>query len=154
VVTASHLHGDGFEQFGGLDNALKGNPWLKGTNGQAVVMTSVIRNATVTDLCQSVNLVGINLVIKAGGGTNLVHASNLVLDSTDLSGDEADFSNIQIGPDASTLTEVPGITGHPYTFSQQADSVDITNVRQDDYASTAATFTLPNLSMSFQSKGC
>ena len=82
-----------------------------------------------------------------------MHATNLVLDSTDLTGD-ATFNNIQIGRDAGDLTQVPGIKGHAYTFSQQADSVDIKNVRQDNYASTASTFSLPHLSMSFQSKGC
>jgi hypothetical protein len=154
VVTADHLQGTNFQQYGDLDSGLKGNPWLKSSNGQAVVMTSVIGDAKVYNLCQSVNLVGINLVIRAGSGSTPVHATNLVLDSTDLSGSNATFDNIQIGRDASSLTQVPSIEGHPYTFAQQADSVDITNVRQDNYASTASTFSLPGLSMTFQSKGC
>ncbi|WP_194895489.1 DUF6230 family protein [Catenulispora pinisilvae] len=153
VVTADHLHGQNFEQFGGLDNALDGkNPWLKSSNGQAVVMTSVIGDATITNLCQSVNLVGINLVIRAGNKGTPVHATNLILDSTDLSGD-ATFQNIQIGRDASNLSE-DQVVGNKYTFGQQADTVDIDNVRQDSYATTASTFSLPGLDMSFQSKGC
>jgi hypothetical protein len=153
VVTADHLTGSNFQQYGNLDSALPGNPWLKSSNGQAVVMTSVIGDAKVYNLCQSVNLVGVNLVIRAGTGSTPVHATNLVLDGTDLSGN-ATFTNIQIGRDASNLTEVPSIEGHAYTFAQQADTVDITDVRQDNYASTASTFSLPNLSMTFQSKGC
>jgi hypothetical protein len=154
VVTADHLQGNNFQQFGGLDNAIdKNNPWLKSSNGQAVVMTSVIGDAKITNLCQSVNLVGINLVIRAGTGSKPVEATNLVLDSTDLSGD-ASFNNIQIGRDAGDLTEVPSVQGNKYTFAQQADSVSIDNVRQDSYATTASTFSLPGLSMSFQSKGC
>ena len=153
VVTADHLHGQNFEQFGGLDNALDSkNPWLKSSNGQAVVMTSVIGDATITNLCQSVNLVGINLVIRAGNKGTPVHATNLILDSTDLSGD-ATFQNIQIGRDASNLSE-DQVVGNKYTFGQQADTVDIDNVRQDSYATTASTFSLPGLDMSFQSKGC
>lgn len=153
VVTADHLHGDNFEQFGGLDNALDSkNPWLKSSNGQAVVMTSVIGDAKITNLCQSVNLVGVNLVIRAGTGSTPVHATNLILDSTDLSGD-ATFNNIQIGRDASNLSEDQTV-GPKYSFGQQADSVDIDHVRQDSYATTASTFSLPGLSMSFQSKGC
>src|SRR5690348_2653001 len=70
VVTADHLHGDNFQQFGGLDNAKDANnPWLKSSNGQALVMTSVIGDAKITNLCQSVNLIGINLVIRAGTGS-------------------------------------------------------------------------------------
>ena len=154
VVTADHLQGNNFQQFGSLDNAVdRNNPWLKSSNGQAVVMTSVIGEAKITNLCQSVNLVGINLVIRAGAGSKPVEATNLVLDSPDLSGD-ASFTNIQIGRDASDLTEVPGIQGSKYTFAQQADTVNIDNVRQDALATTASTFSLPGLSMSFQSKGC
>jgi len=157
VVTADHLHGQNFEQFGGLDRAVLNdkkceNPWLKSQNCQALVMTSVIGDAQITNLCQSVNLVGINLVIRAGSKGTPVHASNLILDSTDLSGD-ASFNNIQIGRDASDLSQ-DQIKGQPFTFGQQADTVDIDNVRQDSYATTASTFSLPGLSMSFQSKGC
>jgi len=154
VVTATHLHGDGFEQFGGLDNTAPGSPNLKQLDGQEFVMVTAIKDATVTNLCQSVNLAGsFNLIIKAGGSGKPVHATNLVLDSDFLQGDEADFNNIQIGGDASTFTEVPGITGPLGIFGQQADSVDINNVRQNNWASTAATFTLPNLTMSFSNNG-
>lgn len=163
VVTASHLHGDGFQQYGGLDYTLLNNdtkppkcdnPWLKSSNCQALVMTSVIGHAQITGLCQSVNLAGINLVIRAGNGSKKVDATNLVIDSPDLSGD-ASFTNIQIGRDASDVNEVPGYASpHKYTFAQQADTVDIDNIRQDAYATTASTFSLPGLSMSFQSKGC
>lgn len=153
VVTADHLHGENFQQFGGLDHGDPGNPWLKSTNGQALVMTSVIGDAKIYNMCQSVNLVGINLVIRAGTGSTPVHASDLVLDSTDLSGD-ATFNKISVGGDANDVSEVPSVKGHPFTFSQEADSVDIDNVRQDSYATTASTFSLPGLSMSFQSKGC
>lgn len=157
VVTADHLQGNNFEQFGGLDNTVKDdgqckNPWLKSQNCQAVVMTSVIGQAEITNLCQSVNLGGVNLVIRAGGGSKKVEASDLILDSTDLSGD-ANFTNIQIGRDASTLSQDPQ-TGREWTFGQQADKVTIDNVRQDSYATTASSFSLPGLSMSFQSKGC
>jgi len=158
VVTASHLHGSNFEQFAGLDTTLLNsqnkcdNPWLKSSNCQALVMTSVIGDAQITNLCQSVHLPGIDLVIRAGNKGTPVHASNLILDSTDLSGD-ATFQNIQIGRDASDLSEDTQ-KGPRYSFGQQADTVDIDNVRQDSYATTASTFTLPGLSMSFQSTGC
>jgi len=153
-VTASSLEGDGFQQYGGLDQTAPGSPNLQDENGQQVVFVSVIRNATVKDLCQSVNLVGTNLVIKAGGGAKAVHATNLVLDSDSLTGDEADFTNINIAQDASTLTQVPGLAGPLGVFGQQADHVTITNVKQHNWASTAATFSLPNLSMGFSDTGC
>jgi hypothetical protein len=59
-----------------------------------------------------------------------------------------------VGQDASTMNEVPNIAGPLGDFGQQADAVDIANVRQDNWATTAAQFSLPGLSMSFKSTGC
>ena len=83
-----------------------------------------------------------------------VHATNLVLDSDSLTGDEADFTNINIAQDASTLTQVPSLAGPLGVYGQQSDHVTITNVKQHNWASTAATFSLPNLSMGFSDTGC
>lgn len=154
TVTADKLDGVGFEQFGGLDNTAPGSPNLQDQNGQQLVMISAIKQATVTNMCQSVALPGINLVIRAGNKGTPVKATDLVLDSDTLSGDSAQFNNINIGQDASTLTAVPDVTGPLGDFAQQADTVTITNVRQNNWAATAASFSLPSLSMSFQSDGC
>ncbi|GAA2045404.1 hypothetical protein GCM10009839_56680 [Catenulispora yoronensis] len=153
-VTASSLHGEGFQQYGGLDQTADGSPNLQDENGQQLVFVSVIRKAEIHSLCQSVNLVGTNLLIKAGGGSKPVEATNLVLDSDSLTGDQADFQNINIGEDASQLHQVPKLAGPLGVFGQEADVVDITNVRQHNWAATAATFQLPNLSMTFSSDGC
>jgi hypothetical protein len=61
----------------------------------------------------------------------------------------ATFHNISIGLDAGTLTEDPGTTGTAGTFGEQADSVTIDNLNQDTWLTTAGTFTLPDLSLSF-----
>jgi hypothetical protein len=154
-VTASSLHGEGFAQYGGLDQTAPGSPNLQDENGQQLVFVSVISSATIHNLCQSVNLVGTNLLIKAGGGSKPVTATNLILDSDSLQGQEADFQNIDIGTDASSLDKVDkSLRGPLGVFGQQADVVDITNVRQHNWAATAATFKLPDLSMSFSDSGC
>lgn len=154
TVTASNLHGDGFEQWGFLDQTADGSPNLSDSNGQEVVMVSAIRSATLHDLCQSINLGGVYLVLTAGSGGTPVTATNLVVDSDQLSGSNATFTNINVGQDASTMNEVPNIAGPLGDFGQQADAVDIANVRQDNWATTAAQFSLPGLSMSFKSTGC
>lgn len=153
TITAHQLQGTGFEQFGSLDETASGSPNLTDTGGQELVMVSAIHSAQLTDLCQSINLGGIYLVLTAGSGSTPVKATNLVVDSTQLSGD-ADFGNISIGQDASTMTEVPGVTGPLGDFGQQADTVTINNLMQTNYATTASTFTLPGLSMSFENNGC
>ena len=152
TVTAKSLDGTGFEQFGGLDNMIPNSPNEGDTGGQVLVMTSAIKSATLDSLCQSVDLGGINLLIKAGSGSTKVTATNLTTDSTDLSGD-ASFGNIEIGNDASTLTKA-GVQGNKGVFSQQSDTVHIDNLRQTNYATTAGVFKLPGLKLSFSDSGC
>ncbi|MFF7448017.1 MULTISPECIES: DUF6230 family protein [unclassified Streptomyces] len=152
TVTAKELNGTGFEQFGGLDNMAPGSPNEGDTGGQVLVVTSAIKSATLDSLCQSVDLGGTNLLIKAGSGSQKVTATDLTTDSTELSGD-ASFTNIEIGNDASTLTKA-GVKGPIGVFSQQADTVRIANLRQTNYATTAAVFKLPGLKLSFSGSGC
>lgn len=152
TVTATELDGTGFEQFGGLDNMADGSPNAGDTGGQELVVTSAIKNATLTKLCQSVDLGGTNLLITAGGGEHKVEATDLTTDSTELSGN-ASFDNIEIGNDASTLTKA-GVQGPIGVFSQQADTVHIANLRQTNYATTAGVFKLPGLKLRFSDKAC
>jgi hypothetical protein len=152
TVTAKSLDGTGFEQFGDLDSMIPNSPNEGDTGGQVLVMTSAIKSATLDSLCQSVDLGGINLLIKAGSGSTKVTASNLTTDSTELSGD-ASFGNIEIGNDASTLTKA-GVQGKKGVFSQQSDTVHIDNLRQTNYATTAGVFKLPGLKLSFSDSGC
>ena len=144
-VTATQLRGTGFEQYGGMVSQANG--------AQHPVAISAIRNATLTNLCQSVAVGPFTLVLKAGGGGTAVSADNLVVDADQQSGD-ATFNNISIGQDASTLTEAPGNTGAVGGFGEQADSITINNLRQHTWLTTAGTFTLPGLSLSFSHSGC
>ncbi|MEU0026002.1 DUF6230 family protein [Streptomyces sp. NPDC006335] len=152
TVTATELNGTGFEQFGGLDNMADNSPNAGDTGGQVLVVTSAIKSATLTKLCQSVDLGGTNLLIKAGAGSRKVEATDLTTDSTEMSGN-ASFNNIEIGNDASTLTKA-GVKGPLGVFSQQADTVHIDDLRQTNYATTAGVFKLPGLKLSFSSTGC
>ncbi|MEU4094018.1 DUF6230 family protein [Streptomyces sp. NPDC026673] len=152
TVTATELKGEGFAQFGGLDSMAEGSPNEGDTGGQVLVVVSAIKKATLTNLCQSVDLGGTNLVITAGGGSEKVTAAGLTTDSTELSGDAA-FDDIEIGNDASTLDKA-GVQGPIGVFSQQSDTVTIANLRQTNYATTAAVFKLPGLKLKFSDKAC
>jgi hypothetical protein len=153
IVTAERLEGTGFEQFATLDEMAPNSPNAGDTGGQLVLIVSAIDSAKLTKLCQSIDLGGMFLKLTAGDAGTPVTARTLVVDSDVLSGN-ASFGNINIGQDASTLTAVPGVTGNIGVLGQQADTVTITNLRQNNYATTAASFTLPNLHMSFTSTGC
>ena len=153
TVTADQLTGTGLEQYGALDNVAAGSPNLTDTNGQELVFVSAIKSAQLTNLCQSVSIGFANLVIRAGQGSTPVKATDLVVDSDTLTGD-ANFTNLSVDQDASTLDEIPGVAGPLGTFGQQADKVVIQNLRQDNWATTASTFTLPGMSIGFSGNGC
>jgi hypothetical protein len=135
TITASQLNGTGFAQYG---NEL---PNSKG--GDTPVIVSSMKTATMTDLCQSVTILGMTVHLTAGGGGSPVSASNLVVDANDQTASSAVFNNISIGQDAGTLGGPAG------TFGEAADSVTINSLVQHTWYTTAGTFTLPNLSLGF-----
>ena len=146
TVNARQLRGQGFEQFAIVDTSVL--KVLPGHSNQIVLTANAIRKATLSDLCQEVAVGGLTLIITAGHGNTPVRATNLVVDADQLSGDST-FKNIQIGRDASTLNQVPGVTGPAGGFAQQATSVVINHLRQHAYATPAGTFTLPGFRLHF-----
>lgn len=153
TVTADKLEGTGFEQFATLDEMAPDSPNAGDTGGQLVLIVSAVKTAELTNLCQSVDLGGTSLKITAGDAGTPVTATNLVVDSDLVSGN-ASFNEIEVGRDASTLNRVPGVKGNIGVFAQQARTVTITNLRQNNFATTAATFKLAHLHMSFEPDGC
>jgi hypothetical protein len=144
TVTANQLSGSGFEQFGAT---------VKSGDKQIPVAESAIRSAKLTNLCQAVKIGSVTLLLRAGRSSgNPVSASNLIVDASSLSGD-ASFGNIAIGQDAGTLNQVPGTTGTPGSFGEQADTIIINHLVQHTWLTTAGTFTLPGLSLGVSTNG-
>ncbi|WBB68048.1 DUF6230 family protein [Micromonospora sp. WMMD812] len=140
-VSASELRGEGFVQFGGVTRQIDGT-------SQPVAVTG-IRNAQLFDLCQSVKAPGapVVLTITAGGGGKPATADDLLIDTESLEGDVV-FDGINIGQDASTLEGGPaGARGEPKSFGQQAERVNIKNLRQVARATHAGRFNLTGLKL-------
>jgi hypothetical protein len=142
-VGAEHLHGDGFAQFSGLDLTADGKTAIP-------VASSYIQSATLTKMCQSVDVTSkllpfkIVLRIEAGGGKDApATATDLLIGMTELSGD-ATFKKMTIGADGQQVSGNAALAG---TFAQKADSVDIDNLQQKAYSTTAGTFVLKGLNM-------
>ncbi|MFX0592425.1 DUF6230 family protein [Melissospora conviva] len=154
TVTVNELDGDGFAQFARIRNTLEDNPVGEPYGGQYVVLVSAVDKATLSNICQSIDMGGVHMKLTAGKPGRPVTADKLVIDGDVINGDLAEFTSIDIGQDASTLDEVPGVTGGIGIFGQQAERVKIRNLRQNNYAASAATFRLPGLSMSFSQSGC
>jgi hypothetical protein len=134
-VSADKLEGEGFVQYGGIAAEKNGT--------RHPVAVSAIREAKLHNLCQSVKVPNLPVVltINAGGGGNPATASNLLIDMDSLEGD-ATFNNIKIGRDASDLGAGPDAAG---SFGQSADSVVIDDLKQVARSTSAGVFTLNGL---------
>ena len=154
-VSADQLVATGFVQYGTVDARTE-----PGGDSQTPepVAVSAMKNATLTNLCQSVvtdlgDFGAVTLKIKAGTGKDPVTAKNMVVDMTALDGN-AKFEDMEIGRDAATLDKGP--TNDPNEiaqrregfFSQQADRVTITNLKQVAWSTSAGEFNLRNLKLS------
>ncbi|MFJ4469250.1 DUF6230 family protein [Streptomyces sp. NPDC089424] len=153
-VKASHLHGEGFAQYGGIDSVYTST---EGKEKKRVpVAISSFDTATITKMCQSVKtdipFVGsIYLRLEAGNNPKKpVEAENLYIDVAQLDAD-AEFKNIDIGVAVKDKTRGPankdGATTLPGGFAQQAESADLYGVEQTAWATSAGTFKLSGLSM-------
>lgn len=147
-VSAQSLEGEGFAQYGSVD--------VNARQELIPVAVTAIKEAKLHSLCQSVvttlPVIGdISLSLTAGQKAP-VEASNLFVDATQLAGD-AEFTNIEIGRDASTLDKGPAeAQGMQDLFAQQADKVTISSLQQTAWATNAGTFKLSGLRMDI-SKG-
>ncbi|MFE5144023.1 DUF6230 family protein [Streptomyces fagopyri] len=159
-VSADSLNGKGFSQYGAIDAGYT----LDGKKTAHPVAVSAFKSASITNMCQSVvtpniPLLGsVSLILRAGGaGHDAVQAENLYIDVEDLEAN-ATFHNIDIGVAAGDTGvekggKGPGMKGggeqaNPYGFAQQAESAELTDVKQTAWATTAGTFKLSGLKMS------
>ncbi|GAA4900004.1 DUF6230 family protein [Streptomyces coeruleoprunus] len=160
-VTAAHLEGDGFAQYGGVDmgyaNIKEGDQVVP-----RPVAISTFKHAEITKMCQSVVTPDVPLfgkiTLKLTAGPDKDHkvvADNLYLDVTDLDAN-AEFTNIDIGMAAKDTSQGGKYAKGPVVkdkninqngFAQQAEKAVLTDVKQKAWATTAGTFKLSGLSM-------
>ncbi|MEV0600140.1 DUF6230 family protein [Streptomyces sp. NPDC050315] len=109
-----------------------------------------IGKAQLSDICQSAQVstpMGpVVFKLTAGGKAGPVTADSLVIDGEDLVGD-ARFGTAQIGRDASTLDEVPGIRGPKGKFGLQAGDIEVAGVRSHAWSATGGNFRLKGLKL-------
>ncbi|MFI5568955.1 DUF6230 family protein [Streptomyces sp. NPDC051740] len=154
-VTAGHLHGEGFAQYGGIDTVYTSTDGDKKT--QVPVAISSFTDATITKMCQSVAtkipVINKTIYLRLDAGRDKdkpVTAKNLYIDVAQLDAD-ATFNNIDIGVAVKDKSRGPAVKEGesvlPGGFAQQAESADLYGVEQTAWATTAGTFTLNGLSM-------
>ena len=128
------------------EGALAASFAVSGTSFQVALLG--IGDATLADLCQAAEVttpVGtVVFKLTAGGQAGQVTASNLVIDGEDLVGD-ARFGTAQIGRDASTLDEVPGVKGEKGKFGLQAGDIAVSGVKSHAWSATGGNFRLKGM---------
>ncbi|MFW6642493.1 DUF6230 family protein [Nocardiopsis algeriensis] len=143
-ISADSLHGEGFVQYGWLDQTVREEAVPVGVAG--------IKEAELVGLCQSVltefPIVGkISLRLTAGDQGTPVQAENLVIDMSQMAGD-AEFQNIEIGRDAGTLDKGPARAhGFNDLFGMQSDVIIVEDLEQTARAASAGTFRLSGLNL-------
>ena len=147
-ISADKLDGTGFSQYGGKETTAGGK--------EIPVAKSGIASAKLYNLCQSVRAPGspISLTIRAGRDPDSpAKATNLLIGMSELGGN-AEFTDINIGQDASTLGQGgPEAKGPLGSFGQEASRVVITDLRQTAISTTAGTFTLTGLNLKINFPG-
>ncbi|NXY94350.1 cholesterol esterase [Streptomyces sp. BR123] len=150
-VTADQLVGDDLIQYGSLaEGAVLGS---KEKTKHPVTISGFSR-AEITNMCQSLvtptPIGNITLQLRTGNKGRPAVAENIYLDVAELDAD-AKFDQLDIGVavgDGSHTTKpVPGTVADGGLFSQRAKKATLTNVRQKAWATTAGTFTLPDLKL-------
>jgi hypothetical protein len=141
------------------------------SGGGAVTPTveTVIPNASITNLCQSVTAFGVTVKTTAGAAANSpVTASKLVVDANSIAAGSATFNNINIGADmgqfAGSLPGFPVARGSgpnvstvpvpAGTFGQTATGATLGQLRQSAQGQSAGQLTLPGLQISISKTGC
>ncbi|MFI7617627.1 DUF6230 family protein [Nonomuraea terrae] len=141
-IYSGELRGQGFALAGDVVRDKKGR--------LIPVIATGVRKAVISDLCQSVlakTPVGtVTIRITGGQHGNKVTVENLVIDVA-AAQSAATLRDIELGRDASTLDEVPGVRGPAGSFGGQGRSLTLSDVRLSAWAVTAATFSLPDLGL-------
>ncbi|UGY90334.1 DUF6230 family protein [Streptomyces gobiensis] len=141
-VSSGELSSKGLASFVEVDRSVDGK--------EHPVALLGIGDAKLSDICQAAPvktpLGTVVIKLTAGGDAGKVTASNLIIDGEDLVGD-ATFGTAQIGRDASTLNQVPGVKGPPGKFGLQAGDITVTEVRSNAWSATGGNFRLRGLKL-------
>jgi len=153
---AADGNGVGLYQFGVADFAGNGSPVPQ--------VETVIPNAELVNLCQSVSVGPVTLRTTAGTASGSpVTATGLIVDATSIAATSATFTNINIGQDMGQFTSPaltapagrgsgPNVATGPVpagTFGQTATKATLGGLRQVASGQTAASLTLPGLNVGF-----
>ncbi|WP_419992623.1 DUF6230 family protein [Streptomyces boninensis] len=139
-VSSGKLSSDGLASYVDVDRSAdgKGHP----------VSLLAMNNVKLSTICQSTKVktpVGtVVFRLQAGGDAGPVTADKLVIDADDLTGD-SQFGSAQIGRDAASLNNVPGVKGKSGGFGLQVDDVNVKGVRSRAWTAMGGNFKLKGM---------
>lgn len=140
-ASASLLKGNGVVQYGSLDDS---------AGPARPVVVNGFKTAQMSDFCQSINVpvpvLGDSTIRITAPGPGGMTATNLVLALDWASGDMT-LTGADLGVDAGELTKGPS-QGAGGTFGIQADGLEMRNLRQVAWSTTASTLRLNQVRIS------
>ena len=143
-MSADRLSGSGFSQYGDVANSVDGSARAVGL--------STVNTAELDNLCMSslwnLPIGEATLVIKAGADRP-VEGTSMVIDIEQLRGN-AEFSQIEIGRDASTLDKAEGGQGPAGGFGLQADDIEVSDMEMTSWAVTSGSLRLSGLNLAIR----
>ncbi|MFD5147222.1 DUF6230 family protein [Streptomyces sp. NPDC058401] len=150
-VSADSLEGTDMIQYGSV---AQGATLGSDKKSYHPVIISGFKEAKITNMCQSLvtatPLGNITMQLKTGHKGRAAVAKNIYLDVAELDAD-AVLGDLDIGVaagDGSHATKpASGTLADGGLFSQRAKTATLTKVRQKAWATTAGTFTLPDLNL-------
>ncbi|MEU8772968.1 DUF6230 family protein [Streptomyces sp. NPDC048606] len=154
-VSADKLVGENLIQYGSVaEGSIIGEKDPEKKQKHPVTISGFSK-ATITNMCQSLvtpvpGLGAITLQLRTGNKGTPAVAENIYLDVAELDAD-AYFEDLDIGvavgDGTHTTKPAPGTVADNGLFSQRAKKATLTKVRQKAWATTAGTFTLPDLKL-------
>lgn len=145
-VSADRLEGEGYVQFGQVDET---------TEGARTVGVNGFERATLDNFCQSFHAEDVPAVgsMSVKLAAPVLEARNMVSDLSELSGD-LEFVDPDIGLDASTLPVPEGTEpGMPGAFGMYSEGIILDNLKQKTWRVTAATLKFDGVSFTAKRGG-
>lgn len=142
-VSADKVRGTGFVQYGQVDTT---------ADGKQPVAVNGFRMARLDNFCQSFlidDLAGVGSMSVKLSAPNVrgMEAENMIVDLSQLNAD-LKLVEPEIGVDAAELDGPPGGTGAAGTFGLQAQGIELEQLRQTTWSTTAATLRFREMSLS------
>ncbi|SIO90904.1 DUF6230 family protein [Nocardiopsis sp. JB363] len=143
-MSADNFSGSGFSQYGDVADSVDGSARPVGLSSVNTVELQNLCMSSLWDLP-----IGEATLVITAGEESPVEGTSMVIDIEQLQGD-AEFGEIEIGRDASTLDKADNGQGPEGGFGLQADSISVDEMELTSWAVTSGSLRLSGLGLAIK----